>query len=101
MSAEHAFANRMKVESGRHLFKHRVVTLSLSLVLRDSLRSFVRRFMLPFRYCILVFLLLLWLFCGTEIVSVQCNKALIWRTVQHGDRVSLIRARTMKCPNVM
>ena len=46
--------------------------------------------MLPFRYRISVFFLFFLLFCSTEIMSVHCDEAFIWRTVQHRNRVSLI-----------
>ena len=71
-------SDQVKIERGRHLLKHRMVAVSLSLIFRDSLGSFVRRFMLPFRYCVSVFFSLFLLSCITEIMSVHRNQALIW-----------------------
>src|SRR5579859_2282729 len=80
----------MKVKRDCHLFDECVVPLSFDLVFCDSLGSFLRRFMLTFRYSLVVFFLFLFLLCSRERMSIYLDEPLIRGAVKHGNCVRLI-----------
>jgi hypothetical protein len=62
IAVEASFSGQVEVERGRHLLNESLIAIPVCLVFGDSLGSLVRRLMLPFRDCFLIFLLFLFLF---------------------------------------
>src|SRR6478735_1358175 len=80
----------MEIKSFGHLVEHVAIAFSFRFELRDPSRAFVRRFVSALLDCLLIFLLFFSLSLRTYRLSIHRNQPLVGRSIQHGDRISLV-----------